>query len=138
MTNLIDLLHSGNYSCVIRNDSEIRTFSQRGVADLYDLLKKERGFLNGASIADKVVGKAAAALMILGGIKELYADLISDPALVLLDDSTVTVNYKHSVPFIQNRDKTGWCPLETLCYQEKSINAILPLIDDFISRMRNS
>lgn len=138
MTNLIDLLHSGNYSCVIRNDNEIRTFSQRGVADLYDLLKKEPGFLNGASIADKVVGKAAAALMILGGIKELYTDLISEPAIELLNDSNVEVVYKHSVPFIQNRDKSGWCPLETLCYQEKSVNAILPLIDDFISRMRNS
>ena len=35
---LIDLLHSGGYSCAIANGDIIRTFTQRGVADLYDLL----------------------------------------------------------------------------------------------------
>lgn len=71
MEELINLLHSGGYSCVIANGDNIRTFTQRGVADLYDLLTQEPDFLKGASIADKVVGKGAAALMILGGIREL-------------------------------------------------------------------
>ena len=72
MEELINLLHTGGYSCTIANKGEIRTFTQRGVADIYDLLTQEPEFLKGASIADKVVGKGAAALMILGGIKELY------------------------------------------------------------------
>ena len=38
MEELINLLHSGGYSCVIANGDNIRTFTQRGVADLYDLL----------------------------------------------------------------------------------------------------
>lgn len=46
----------------------IRTFTQRGVADLYDLLVTEPDFLQSASIADKVIGKAAASLMVLGGV----------------------------------------------------------------------
>lgn len=70
MEELINLLHSGGYSCVIANGDNIRTFTQRGVADLYDLLTQEPDFLKGASIADKVVGKGAAALMILGGIRD--------------------------------------------------------------------
>ena len=78
---LIDLLHSGGYSCAIANGDIIRTFTQRGVADLYDLLTQEPDFLKGALIADKVVGKGAAALMILGGIKELHTDIISSKAL---------------------------------------------------------
>lgn len=76
MEELINLLHSGGYSCVIANGEVHRTFTQRGVADLYDLLTQEPDFLRGASIADKVVGKGAAALMILGGIKELYTDIM--------------------------------------------------------------
>lgn len=71
MEKLINLLHTGGYSCTIANGGKIRTFTQRGVADLYDLLTQEPEFLKGALIADKVVGKGAAALMILGGIKEL-------------------------------------------------------------------
>ena len=66
MDELIRLLHEGGYSCVIRKE-EIRTFTQRGVADLYDLLNQHPVFLHGAQVADKVVGKAAAALMVLGG-----------------------------------------------------------------------
>ena len=34
MEELINLLHSGGYSCVIANGDNIRTFTQRGVADL--------------------------------------------------------------------------------------------------------
>lgn len=44
MEELINLLHSGGYSCVIANRDNIRTFTQRGVADLYDLLTQEPGF----------------------------------------------------------------------------------------------
>ena len=71
MDELIRLLHEGGYSCVIRKE-EIRTFTQRGVADLYDLLNQHPVFLHGAQVADKVVGKAAAALMVLGGVREVY------------------------------------------------------------------
>ena len=59
MEELINLLHTGGYSCVIANEGKIRTFTQRGVADLYDLLTREPEFLKGALIADKVVGKGA-------------------------------------------------------------------------------
>ncbi len=74
MDELIRLLHEGGYSCVIRKE-EIRTFTQRGVADLYDLLNQHPVFLHGAQVADKVVGKAAAALMVLGGVREVYTDI---------------------------------------------------------------
>ena len=32
MEELINLLHTGGYSCTIANKGEIRTFTQRGVA----------------------------------------------------------------------------------------------------------
>lgn len=137
MEELISLLHSGGYSCVITNGEKIRTFTQRGVADLYDLLTQEPEFLKGASIADKVVGKGAAALMILGGISELHTDIISTKALDLLKESDVKVEFEQEVPFIWNRDHTGFCPVETLCSEVKSVEEMLPLICDFIEKMRS-
>lgn len=137
MEELISLLHSGGYSCVIANGEKIRTFTQRGVADLYDLLNQEPEFLKGASIADKVVGKGAAALMILGGISELHTDIISTKALDLLKESDVKVEFEQEVPFIWNRDHTGFCPVETLCSEVKSVEEMLPLISDFIEKMRS-
>ena len=38
MEELINLLHSGGYSCVIANGDNIRNFTNRGLAVLYDLL----------------------------------------------------------------------------------------------------
>lgn len=76
MESIIDILHKGGYSCVMKNREEVRTFTQRGVADLYDLYQADSAFMKGAAIADKVIGKGAAALMVLGGFKTVYADII--------------------------------------------------------------
>lgn len=133
MEEIIELLHREQCSCVIAN-GEIRTFRQRGVADLYELLNREPDFLQGSSVADKVIGKAAAALMILGGVKEIYADVISEPALALLREAAVEVSFGQAVDHIINRTQTGWCPLETICYPIKSAQEILPLIREFIEK----
>lgn len=129
------MLHEGGYSCVIAN-GETRTFTQRGVADLYRLLKSEPEFLNGASVADKVVGKGAAALMILGGVKEIYADVISIPALKLLNEYEKRVSYGLKTSFIRNRDNTGFCPVETLCSSVHSVNEMFTLIEEFVNNRK--
>ena len=77
MKDLTDILHDGGHSLVVAN-RDIRTFDGRGVSDLFRLLEKDSGFLYGASVADKVVGKAAAALMALAKIKEMYAEVIGE------------------------------------------------------------
>lgn len=80
----IGLLFAEKCSCVVRNGDEVRIFRERGVKDLYRLLREEPQLLDGAFVADKVVGKGAAALMILGGVEELFADVVSRAALDLL------------------------------------------------------
>ena len=133
MKDIIKLLHEGNYSCVIKNGEEIRTFSNRGVKDLYLLLLDDSEFLKEAFIADKVVGKAAASLMILGGINELYTDLISRPALQILKGHNIKISFQREVPVILNRDRSDWCPLELVCFRENSLEKILKNISDFIN-----
>ena len=53
--------------------------------------------MKGAGIADKVIGKAAASLMVLGEIRQVYADVISQPALALLHNANIEVSMY------------GWC-----------------------------
>lgn len=136
MDDLIERLHREDCSCVIRN-GDVRTFTQRGVADLYDLLCAEPAFLQGAQVADKVVGKGAAALMVRGRIERLYADVISEPAWQLLLSAGVAVTYGQKVPHILNRAGTGWCPVETLCAGIDDPEAMWPLIRDFVLKMRS-
>jgi len=129
---LIDLLHAEACSCVIANGGTTRIFRERGVKDLYRLLCEEPRFLAGAFVADKVVGKGAAALMILGGVSELYADVISRPALDLLAASPVRTGCGAEVPCILNRTHTGQCPVETLCRDCATAAEALPLIRGFL------
>lgn len=96
-SDLIRLLHEEQHSLVVAN-GDVCTFDGRGVSDLYDLFKEDPGFLKGASLADKIVGKAAAALMALAEVREVYADVVSRPALDLLTDNKISVSYGIIVP----------------------------------------
>ncbi len=136
MESLTNMLRAGGYSCVIAGGGCIRTFCQRGVADLYDLLKGEPDFLRGASVADKVVGKAAAALLVLGGVKEVYARTVSRPALRLLEEAGIKTSCDEVADHIINRDRTGWCPLEQASRDLRSPGEILPVIERFIAGQR--
>ncbi len=132
MKTLIDTLHQGGYSCVIRHQRETRTFQQRGVADLWALCQDKEGFLNGAEIADKVVGKGAAALMICGGVKRVYADVISTPALDLLQRHGIAVSFTTETERIANRQGNGLCPVETRCILLHSVEEMYEEISKFI------
>ena len=136
MNELIDILHQGAYSCVVRKDDDTRTFHQRGVADLWQLCQGEEQFLRGAHIADKVVGKGAAALMIYGGACEVYADVISHPALALLQEHGIGVSYREPTDRIVNRRGDGLCPVETLCVDLTTIDYMVEAISNFINHIR--
>lgn len=131
MEEIIRLLYQERCSCIISNGT-IRLFRQKGVADLYELWTREPGFLKNASVADKVIGKAAAALLTAGKVKEVYADVISQPALHLLQEAHIKTSFKQTVDHIENRNQTGWCPLEALCYPVTSLAEILSVIRKFI------
>lgn len=49
----------------------------------------------------------------------------------------VKVDFVQEVPFIWNRDHTGWCLVETMCSEEESAEAILQLIRGFLERIKN-
>ena len=125
MEEIKKILHEGEkgHSLVVKTISdEIFSFDGRGISDLMRLLNTSPDTLKGAMLADKVVGKAAAALMILGGIKAIHADTISEPALQLFASSAtdlqakglrpIDVTYNNKVEYIINQAKTGWCPME--------------------------
>ena len=133
MKALIELLHSKGCSCVIRNGEVVCEFYQRGVKDLYELYKVDSEFLNGASVVDKVIGRAAAALLILGGVKRLYADTISQLALDILSKSDMEVSYSQAVPHIINRTQTAPCPLESATRDIESLEQIFVAIEEFVS-----
>lgn len=130
------MLHEGDYSCVVENFGQIFTFTGVGISDLYDMVTNKPCFLKEAAIADKVVGKAAAALMILGQVDRVYAEVISLSALVLLRHACIETDFGQVVAGILNRDKTDWCLLEKMCYQKESPKEILQQVEEFRKNKR--
>lgn len=128
----MEILRSGGYSLVIQNDG-LHTYTGRGVSDLYKIYSREKELLQGASVADKIVGKGAAALMALGGVSEVITDVISSSALSLLDTCGVSVRFQKEVPAIINRKGDGICPVEELCKDCRTPEECLPLIERFMS-----
>jgi len=103
------------------------------VEDLYRLLLHEPEFLSGARVTDKVVGKGAAALMILGGVEQVYADVLSEPAAELFRSAGIVAECAVRVPNIINRAGTGICPVEQRCAGLGSAQECLAQIEDFLA-----
>ena len=82
----------------------------RGIGPLLALLDAQK--LRGAVVCDKVVGRAAAAICVAGGAQKVCADLMSAPAAAFLKARGVPSKATRIVPQIDNRDRTGPCPME--------------------------
>ncbi len=135
--DLIKILHENNLSCVIKSSNgELIYCRNRGVIDLYNLLKISPDVLKNATVVDKVVGKGAAALIVLGGVKRLYSDVVSRPAIEMLRHGNVEVSYDKLVENIINRTGNDICPLEKLTLQASTASEALPLIEKFILEMQ--
>lgn len=137
MKHLIEILHSEHCSCVIAGSSGTETFFKPGVADLIDLIDTRPDALHDARIADKVVGRAAASLLILGGVSEVYADIMSRSAAAMLEERGAVVSYGQMVETILNRQQTDSCPLEKQCPIGSSPKDNVEAIRSFIAKMRS-
>ncbi len=132
MKALIDILHSEGLTLVLKSDDgTIHRFTQRGVKDLLTLVTESPETLKGALIADKAVGKAAAACMVAGGVKHVHADVMSEPALALLQHHGVEAEYGTLVDHIINRTGDGWCPMERLSRDESDPAVIIQKVKEF-------
>lgn len=97
MQELIDTLHTEQCSLVILHDGHIRTFEGHGVRGLYNIMTKEPELLYDAKLAVKAVGRSAAAMMVEGGVAEVYADYISQQAYDALTEAGIVVNYERKL-----------------------------------------
>ncbi len=131
---LVDILHKEKCSCVVCKNDKVSLFHQRGIKDLLLLYNSSDSELEDALVADKVVVKGAAALMILGKVKAIHVDVISIPALKLLENAHIEVEYASLVPNIINRSGTGICPVEKLCSDCRTAEECLPLIKEFATK----
>ncbi len=104
-------INEGSASCiVIKEDKIISTEQARGIKPI--VFAYENGLLDGATVVDKVVGRAAAMIMALGGVKACYALTASKGALDVFGEYGIYVEYSTVAEYIVNRAGNGMCPME--------------------------
>lgn len=112
---------------------ELVQFHNRGVRDLFTLVTEHPDFLNGGKLADRVIGRGAALLLLKGMVSEVFAYVISEPALQLLLKNNVKVTYDTLQAHIINRKGDGICPVELLTSATDDPDEALSLISNFIT-----
>lgn len=110
------LLESYDYSLVVVNNTHVEEVSYgRGILPLLSLYDKSPEKLKYASLADKIIGRAAALILAEAQIKEVYAEVLSRAALPILENYGIAYSYGELVSEIKNREGTDLCPMEKLC-----------------------
>lgn len=106
------MLKDQRLTCALVLGDLVYISRERGVKPLLECYY-EKKMPDGFSAADKVVGKAAAFLYVLLGVKEVYADVLSSPALAVFQMYGIKASYGQLADAIKNRAGTGFCPMET-------------------------
>jgi hypothetical protein len=105
------LVAKGEAACVIARDGVISgKASGRGIMPILQFLNEGR--LTRAIVVDKVIGRAAAAICIVGKVKKVHAFMAGEDAIAMLKKHGIEVVAEKKVPKILNRDLTGICPME--------------------------
>ena len=99
------------HSICLCKDGKCLFSEKRGIAPLMGFIA-DGVDLEGHSVADLVVGKAAALLMVKCKIKAVFAKTISKSGQEILKSNNIPFEYEISAEKIINRDGTDICPME--------------------------
>ncbi len=99
---------------IVKRGALVRTGTRDGIGELLEAVDALGEEARGASLADKIVGKAVAMVARAAGIHAVYATLASQAALDALAQDGVPLTYKCLVPLILNKRNDGPCPMERL------------------------
>jgi len=96
----------------VRGGEIIHYASGFGVKPLLAILETTPEILKGSQVYDKIIGKAAASLLALGGAVKAYGEIMSESAERYLAGRGIDYAYTSLVSEIKNRTGDDMCPLE--------------------------
>ena len=99
------------HSICLCKDGEWFTDDGRGISPMMRFLDESYD-LCGYSVADIIVGKAAAMLFVEADIREVYGDVMSESGYRYLQTHGISASYAKLSDKIINRRGDGICPME--------------------------
>jgi hypothetical protein len=120
---------------IVRDGQLLVTGERGGVADLLEALRRPEVDLAGASLSDRVVGRAAAMLARCAGIAAVQAGVLSEPAAEALAAGGIAYSAERRVPRILNRTGDDLCPLERLSLEQSDPQECRRAVEAFVAAM---
>lgn len=108
-------LKENKFNLLIVKDGKI-VFATKsyGIRGLLRAMEKLGNRLSGSSVADNVVGRAAAMLCAYFKASSVFAVTISEEGEKLLKENKVSYRFENRVPNILNYERMDICPFEKL------------------------
>ena len=132
----ISLLQEGAHTCILCREDLLLTSEKRGIVPLLE--HWEAGRLKDACVADKIIGKAAAMLLILGGAKGVYGEVMSEKARDLLLEAGIETAFGVLAPYIINRKGDGLCPMEQAVLEINDPDKVPAALKSTLQRLKNA
>jgi hypothetical protein len=100
--------------CIVRDKNILFESGSRGISGFLEATEVLGSRLRGASAADRIVGKAVALLCLHGGVRAVYASVMSRRAKEVLERWGVQILWSELVENILGSCPPEACPFESL------------------------
>lgn len=107
------LVRNAHLKVVAVKDGQVIGHAEgKGVRPILELAQRLGELLQGASVADRVIGRAAGFVLIASQVAAAYGRILSREAEELLGLHGISVAGETLVPYIQGPDRSGRCLME--------------------------
>ena len=107
------MIESGEVSCVLIKDGKvINKADGRGVRPLIQYYDNNPDMMKGALVVDRIIGRAAAMILVAGGAGSVYGLTMSRSGMEYLCAHGISCSCGRCIDIISNREGNGICPLE--------------------------
>ena len=131
------VLRNTDASFVYVTEEAVLTSEYKGIRRLLALVNEQTTLAEGF-VADRIVGKGAALLMVLQGAKNVYAETIDQPALAVFRTHGVNVLFRKLVPIIINRAGDGICPMENAVLAVDDPKEAFTVLSETVKKLMNA
>ncbi|MGQ9460453.1 MAG: DUF1893 domain-containing protein [Candidatus Bathyarchaeaceae archaeon] len=116
---------------IVKEGKVIFETESQGVNGFLQAIEKFGKELASSSVADKIVGAAAAMLCAYSKVASVFAVTISEEGIKVLRDNNILYEFESRVPNILNYDKTSICPFEKLAASSRNPNEAYEKLKSF-------
>lgn len=99
---------------LIKNGKIIFKSKAQHLKPLILCIEKHKKEMRGAVVFDKIVGRAAAILLVYAKVKEVWTSTVSHSGKAYLAKNKVKIVYKNLEDYIMNRRRDKVCPMEKM------------------------